>query len=107
LLFVPNVLADLLLGTTLDGPAALTVARIAGAGLFALGVACWLGRTDVSSVAGQGLTRAMALYNLAAVLVLGYAGLQFHAVGILLWPAVIVHAVMAIWCLLTLIRKPV
>lgn len=105
LLFVPEVFVDLVLRSTLDGLAAMTVARIAGAALTALAIACWLARNDPGSAAARGMTKAMVLYNLGAVLVLGSAGMLSQVVGILLWPAVIIHAAMAVWCVLVVIRK--
>ena len=98
LLGFPSAAAMLLLGTPLDTPAALTVARVAGAGLLALGVACWLARGDTQSPAARGLVGAMLLYNVAAVAVLAFAGIGFGLHGALLWPAVILHAGMAAWC---------
>jgi len=106
LLFLPNVVVGLLLVSTLDGVAGLTAARIAGAALLALGVACWLARGDLGSAAGLGLTRAMVVYNLGAVFVLGAVGMQTEAVGILLWPAVLVHFAMGVWCLLVGVKRP-
>ena len=41
LVAVPSLLATLLLGSSLDAPVALTVARVAGVAPLALGVACW------------------------------------------------------------------
>ena len=48
----------------------------------------------------------MVLYNLGVVLILGAAGLQSRPVGIALWPAVILHAAMGVWCLASLRRNP-
>jgi hypothetical protein len=106
LLAAPSVVAQLLLGATLDAPAALTVARVAGAALFALGVACWLAAFDLQSCAARGVVSAMVLYNVGAVVVLGASGIQSQQVGIGLWPAVILHTAMTIWCVTTLLRKP-
>jgi len=101
LLAAPAVLAQLLLGGTLDTPAALTIARVAGAGLLALGLACWLGRND-----GRVLVVAMLFYNLVAVAVLTYAAVGLALSGIGLWPAIVLHTVMAVWCGLSLRRSP-
>jgi hypothetical protein len=106
LLALPSLLAQLLLGAPLDAPAALTVARVAGAGLLALGIACWLAAHDTQSCAARGVVSAIVVYNLGAVLILGAAGIQSQPVGIVLWPAVILHAVMTGWCVPCLRRSP-
>lgn len=105
LLAVPSVIAQVLLGATLDAPASLTVARVAGTALLALGVACWLARYDAQSCAARGLVSAMALYNLGVAVILGAAGLGSQPVGVGLWPAVILHAVMTVWCVMHLLGK--
>jgi hypothetical protein len=97
LLVVPSVVVRLLLGAEISG-AAIPLGRVAGAALLALGVACWLAGDDTKSRAGKGLVVAMLVYNAGAVIVLGAAGIQLPTVGIALWPAVILHAVMAVWC---------
>jgi hypothetical protein len=102
LLCCPSASAALLLGVPLDSPAALTVARLGGAGLLALGVACWLARCDAQSRAARGLASAMVLYNLGAVVILGAAGIRFRPVGVALWPAVVLHSAMTAWCIVSL-----
>jgi len=104
LLCLPSAAVDLLLGTPLEAPAAYTVARVGGAGLLTLGVACWLARGDVQSIAARGLVTAMVVYNLGVALILGSAGLRAQSVGgIVLWPAaVVLHVVMLIWCIVGL-----
>ena len=97
LLVVPAVVVRLLLGAEISG-AAIPLGRVAGAALLALGVACWLAGDDTKSRAGKGLVVAMLVYNAGVVIVLGAAGIQLPTVGIALWPAVILHAVMAVWC---------
>jgi hypothetical protein len=103
----PSVTVTLLVGgAPLHAPAALTVARVGGAGLLALGVACWLARGDTQSRAARGLVAAILLYDVAAVAVLAFAGIGFGVHGVALWPAVVLHAVMAVWCVTRLLRKP-
>jgi hypothetical protein len=98
LLFSPSLVAGLLLGASLDAPASLVVGRIAGAALLALGVACWLARDDGPNLARRGLLAAMLLYNCAAGAVLAHAGAVAGLVGVLMWPAVALHAAFAVWC---------
>jgi hypothetical protein len=106
LIVIPSVVVRLLLGSPLDTSAAVTLGRVAGAALLALGVACWLAQYDAQSCAARGLVSAMVLYNLGAVVILGAAGIRSQPVGIALWPAVVLHAVMTIWCVMSLLRKP-
>jgi hypothetical protein len=102
LLVSPPLVAAFLLGASLDAPAALVVARIAGAGLLSLGCACWLARNDGPNRAVPGLVAAMLLYNSVAVAVLANAGAGARLVGVLTWPAVALHAALAVWCIASL-----
>ncbi len=105
LLGLPLRTGSLLLGGPLDSPAALVVARVTGAALLALGVACWLARNDAESRAARGLVSAILLYNLAAAAVLAHAGMVERLSGIGLWPAVVVHTAMAAWCIGCLTKR--
>ncbi len=42
----------------------------------------------------------MLTYNALIALYLGYLGTVGHMQGLLLWPAVLLHAVVAVWLLL-------
>jgi len=98
LLVSPTLVVAFLLGASLDAPAAFVVARMAGAALLSLGGACWLARDDGPSRARRGLVAAMLLYNSVAAAVLASAGAGVRLVGVLMWPAVALHAVLAVWC---------
>jgi hypothetical protein len=103
----PPLPVTLVFGAPLYTPAALTVARLAGTALLTLGIACWLARRDGQSRAATGLVAAMLFYNLAAVAVLADAGSGPGPVGIALWPAVVLHAAMAVLCIACLRTGPV
>jgi hypothetical protein len=82
LLIVPSLVGRLLLGEDLSG-VAVPVARVAGIALIALGVACWPGSPRVG----------MLTYSAAVTVFLAYVGLTGGG-GVLLWPAVVLHAVL-------------
>jgi hypothetical protein len=106
LITMPSVVVRLLLGSLLDTSAAVMLGRVAGVALFALGVACWLARDDAQSRAARGLIAAMLLYNVATAAALAFAGIGLRLHGIALWPAVVLHAAMAVWCVACLRRGP-
>ena len=106
LLCCPSAAMALLLGTPLDAAAALTVARVGGAALLALGVACWFARGDAQSRAARGLVAAMVVYNFAAVALFVFAGIGLGLHGVALWPAVVLHTIMTAWCMACLLKNP-
>jgi hypothetical protein len=85
LLIVPGLVGHLLLGEELNG-IALSVARVAGIALVALGLACWPGTPRVG----------MLTYSAGVMLYLAYLGLTGSSTGLLLWPAVILHLVLTV-----------
>ena len=107
LLVSPTLVVAFLLGASLEAPAALVVARIAGAALLSLGCACWLARKDGPNRAVDGMVAAMLLYNSVAVGVLAQGATGGRLVGVLTWPAVALHAALAVWCIACLRSEPV
>jgi hypothetical protein len=99
LLLTPSMLVSLLLGASLDTPGAMTVGRVAGAALLSLGGACWLARDDGQSRAARGLIVAMMFYNVVVAALLIHARFGAGLAGVGLWPAVVVHAALAVWCI--------
>ena len=92
LLIVPSFVAQLLLGEELT-TVAVSVARVAGIALIALGIACWPGPPLVGMLI---YSTVVALY----LACLGFAG----ATGVLLWPAVVLHLILTmllIWVVST------
>ena len=104
LVAAPSMLVPILLDAPLDEPGAIVLGRIAGAALIALANACWSSRNDGQGAAG--IVKAMLFYNVAAALVLAYAGLGEHFSGIGLWPAVLIHTGLAMWCITSIRAIP-
>ena len=86
LLIVPSLVVRLLLGAELTGVSS-PVARVLGIALLALGVCCWPGSTALCG---------MLTYGALVTVYLAYLGLVGGFTGILLWPAVVVHAILTI-----------
>jgi hypothetical protein len=83
----------LLLGASLD-PIASILARLFGAGVFALGLACLKARHDAASPAGVAVSMGITTYNLLAAVVLLWTAAASGLGGLLLWGAGIGHAVL-------------
>jgi hypothetical protein len=84
LVLVPSIVSHLLLGVPLVG-VATPVARVAGIALIGLGIACWPGPPRAG----------MTAYSALVALYLAYVGFAGGLAGVLLWPVVILHLVMA------------
>ena len=95
----------LVFGPAIATPTGSTVARVAGAALLAIGVACWLARHDGQSHAARGIVGGLVIYNAVVVAVLVYAGTVLGLSSGGLWPAAAIHAVMAAWCVTRLRRS--
>lgn len=83
MLTVPSLVGQLLFGVELAG-IAMTVARVTGIALIALGVACWPGTPLVG----------MLTYSAAVTLYLAYVAFAGNSTGMLLWPVVGLHVIM-------------
>jgi len=98
LLLIPTVAVSALLGVPLDTPTGLVAARIAGAALVSLAVACWRARNGDRGSPATGVVEAMSFYNFAGAMVLVYAGVRLELRSALLWPAIVLHFCLGVWC---------
>jgi hypothetical protein len=83
LVIYPSLVVRLLFGAEISGAGTL-MSRIAGIALIALGLACWPGPPRVG----------MLTYGAVVTLYLAYVGVAGGASGMLLWPAVVLHAIL-------------
>ena len=66
------------------------MSRLAGIALIGLGVCCWPGDSTLRALNG------MVTYSALAMLYLICIGVHGEVVGLLLWPAVVVHAILVV-----------
>ena len=85
LVIYPSLVVRLLFGAEISGVGTV-MSRIAGIALIALGVACWPGPPLVG----------MLIYSALATAYLAYVGIGGEWAGPLLWPAVVLHAVLTL-----------
>ena len=89
LLAYPPIVIRLLLGAEIIGVGDV-VSRFAGVALISLGVACWPNGSARQALHG------MLTYGTLAALYLAYVGVRGQGVGVLLWPAVVLHVILII-----------
>jgi hypothetical protein len=93
LMIHPVMVVPLLLGAN-ESDATALLGRVAGIALLALGLACLPSRRYADT--GSPASRAMLSYNALIALYLAYLGAVGHVGGPLLWPAVALHAGVAL-----------
>ncbi len=89
LLVYPPIVVRLLLGAEIIGVGEV-VSRFTGIALISFGVACWPSGSGRQAVGG------MLIYGTLAALYLAYVGVRGQGSGVLLWPAVVVHAILIV-----------
>ena len=97
LLLLPSVPFALLLGLPSGTVDAVFVGRIAGVALLAIGVTSWMARKDALNPSLFGLLIGILIYNTAVAILLVYSGAVLKMTGVMLWPTVAFHAVLAVW----------
>lgn len=91
MLLAPAVVIGLLLGEGL-GPVGVSVTRVLGIGLLALGIATW----DTAVLPTHKFGRAgLCGYNLGVSVLLSFVGIAGDLSGLLLWPVIILHGLFA------------
>lgn len=103
LIFKPAVVIKLLLGVEASGME-MVIGRCFGIGLFGLVFACWPDRQK--SVSSTAAFRGMLIYNALIAAYLAYLGIAGHLGGVLLWPAVAVHAVITVLLIRSMRLEP-
>ena len=93
LMIDPAIVVTLLLGAEVSATGTL-LGRCFGIALLALGLACWPSRQRAER--GSPAFRAMLTYNVLIALYLAWLGTVRHLGGLLLWPAAVVHAAVAL-----------
>jgi hypothetical protein len=104
-LFDPSLPVWALFGQPLDAAPTQLAARIAGAALLSLAMACWWAGADSASRAASSLVAALLVYDLLAIFLLLHARMVLTLSGIGLWPAVVLHAALALWCMAALRQR--
>ena len=77
------------------------LARLTGIALLGLALACW----PTSTTGGTSAARALLIYNVLAAIYLLYLAVGGRLVGVLLWPAVVLHAILSAFLARALLRR--
>jgi hypothetical protein len=92
LLVIPDVVVRALIGAD-EGTTSTIVGRVLGGALVGLGIA---GASARGRTPGRRIVLAYVVYNVSTPAVLAAASVAGTASGILLWPVVAVHALLAV-----------
>jgi|WetSurMetagenome_2_1015567.scaffolds.fasta_scaffold01796_8 uncharacterized RDD family membrane protein YckC len=104
LLGFPATTVELLLSPSLDTLPSMTLFRVVGGLLLGVGIACWFASRDTLKPCARRMVIRMTVYNTSGVVLLGVVGMSVARAGILLWPTVVIHAAMAVRCVVCLLN---
>ncbi len=98
LLVLPGLAFRLLLGLEAAAQELVLAGRVLGAALLALSITCLVDSHVTGGRSCPGIVSGLLIYNLAATAILAHAGWSLHVAGPALWPAVLLHCLLAAWC---------
>ncbi|MEQ1586024.1 MAG: hypothetical protein ABL895_09115 [Cyclobacteriaceae bacterium] len=102
LIIIPTIFVAVLLGIPPTESIGILVCRLTGIALLSLAIICWSYRKEMEVT---GIIKALLFYNIAASALLVYASMTgFTGLGI--WPATLIHAGMAVWCVKSIENRP-
>jgi len=108
LLMAPVLLIRILLGAEINDPVVVTIARVGGSAIIAIGIVCWQARKDQQSISLRAMTSGLLVYNVAVFVTLAYSAVSYKTTPALI-AALFVHFALAIFCMSSLqkFRRPV
>jgi hypothetical protein len=108
LLLAPALLIRILLGAEINDPVVITIARVGGSAIIAIGITCWLARKDQQNISLRAMTSGLLVYNVAVFATLAYSAFSYKSTPALI-AALIVHFALAIFCITSLqkFKRPV
>jgi hypothetical protein len=108
LLLAPVLLIQILLGAEINDPVVVTIARVGGSAIIAIGIMCWQARKDQQGTGLKALTSGLLVYNAVVFVTLAYSAYSYKITPALI-AALIVHFVLAIFCISALqkFRRPI
>ncbi|WP_018342763.1 hypothetical protein [Cytophaga aurantiaca] len=101
LIFIPNVLTNLLLGHSITEVSGLILSMVGGSALLSIAIVCWL---ISESANAQALVKGLMFYNIAVVGIVLYSSIHFSVNNIIFFTIAGFHFVYGTWCLI-IIRK--
>jgi len=96
--------ASVLFGSSMEG-AGVAIGRIGGAGLLALGIACWLARKTPMSAASVGVGWAYLVYNVIACVTLAWASFALGGASVPALGGAALHGVLGVAMLAALLGR--
>jgi hypothetical protein len=102
LVVAPALLVSILFAVPFEESGALIVARVTGFALLSLAIACWQSH---KAPAASAVVQAMLFYNVTIAALLIFEAVVEKISGIGLWPVVIVHVGLAVWCFQSLQKR--
>jgi hypothetical protein len=90
-LTVPDVVSQLFFGAKVDGAGAI-LARFAGIGIFALGIACL---PSAARASHRSAVLGLFVFNFGVAILFVWVGVATALHGVLLWPGAVLHGIIA------------